>query len=59
MCLFVVLKLYDVDSAIDKSKKVLTTMSRRITKNKWIVISIIVALVLAIILILYYKISHS
>ncbi|TYJ05639.1 hypothetical protein E1A91_A12G176700v1 [Gossypium mustelinum] len=52
-------KLYDVDSAIDKSKKVLTTMSRRITKNKWIVISIIVALVLAIILILYYKISHG
>ncbi|XVF43164.1 hypothetical protein PTKIN_Ptkin02bG0018700 [Pterospermum kingtungense] len=51
-------KLYDVDSAIDKSKKVLTTMSRRITKNKWIVVSIIVALVLAILLILYYKISH-
>ncbi|XWS23149.1 hypothetical protein CRYUN_Cryun29cG0096200 [Craigia yunnanensis] len=51
-------KLYDVDSAIDKSKKVLTTMSRRITKNKWIVVSIIVALVLAIVLILYYKISH-
>ncbi|EOY01832.1 Vesicle transport v-SNARE family protein isoform 3 [Theobroma cacao] len=51
-------KLYEVDNAIDKSKKVLTTMSRRITKNKWIVVSIIVALVLAIILILYYKISH-
>ncbi|XVE91543.1 hypothetical protein REPUB_Repub01dG0018800 [Reevesia pubescens] len=52
-------KLSDVDNAIDKSKKVLTTMSRRITKNKWIVVSIIVALVLAIILILYYKISHN
>ncbi|KAK8659297.1 hypothetical protein V6N13_029503 [Hibiscus sabdariffa] len=51
-------KLYDVDSAIDKSKKVLTTMSRRITKNKWIAGSVIVALVLAIVLILYYKISH-
>ncbi|XVE85820.1 hypothetical protein DITRI_Ditri17bG0121700 [Diplodiscus trichospermus] len=51
-------KLSDVDNAIDKSKKVLTTMSRRITKNKWIVVSIIAALVLAIILILYYKISH-
>ncbi|XP_021299849.1 vesicle transport v-SNARE 12-like [Herrania umbratica] len=51
-------KLYEVDNAIDKSKKVLTTMSRRITKNKWIVVSIIVALVLAIGLILYYKISH-
>ncbi|XVF03283.1 hypothetical protein REPUB_Repub04eG0248100 [Reevesia pubescens] len=51
-------KLSDVDNAIDKSKKVLTTMSRRITKNKWTVVSIIVALVLAIIIILYYKISH-
>ncbi|XP_039018910.1 vesicle transport v-SNARE 12-like [Hibiscus syriacus] len=50
-------KLYDVDDAIDKSKKVLTSMSRRIIKNKWIIV-VIIALVLAIILILYYKISH-
>lgn len=52
-------KLHQVDDAIDKSKKILTAMSRRITKNKWIVTSIIVALVLAIIFIIIYKISHN
>ncbi|CAN1152693.1 Vesicle transport v-SNARE 12 [Linum perenne] len=30
-------KLHGVDDAIDKSKKVLTSMSRRISRNKWIV----------------------
>ncbi|CAA0828716.1 Vesicle transport v-SNARE 12 [Striga hermonthica] len=51
-------KLSDVDSAIDKSKKVLTSMSRRMSRNKWIVGSVIAALVLAIIVILYFKIFH-
>ncbi|XP_073059331.1 vesicle transport v-SNARE 12-like [Primulina eburnea] len=51
-------KLSDVDSAIDKSKKVLTSMSRRISRNKWIVGSIIAALIFAIILVLYFKIFH-
>ncbi|KAK4430033.1 Vesicle transport v-SNARE 12 [Sesamum alatum] len=51
-------KLSDVDSAIDKSKKVLTSMSRRISRNKWILGSIIAALILAIIIVLYFKISH-
>ncbi|CAK9142356.1 unnamed protein product [Ilex paraguariensis] len=51
-------KLHGVDDAIDKSKKVLSAMSRRMTRNKWIVCSIIGALILAIILILYFKISH-
>ncbi|KAL1198361.1 Vesicle transport v-SNARE 12 [Cardamine amara subsp. amara] len=51
-------KLHGVDDAIDKSKKVLTAMSRRMTRNKWIVTSVIVALVLAIILIISYKLSH-
>ncbi|CAF2057657.1 unnamed protein product [Brassica oleracea] len=41
--------LQGVDDAIDKSKKVLTTMSRRMTRNKWIVGSGILALILAII----------
>lgn len=50
-------KLHGVDDAIDKSKKILTTMSRRITRNKWIVGSIIGALVFAIIIVLYYKLS--
>ncbi|XP_010499010.1 PREDICTED: vesicle transport v-SNARE 12 [Camelina sativa] len=51
-------KLHGVDDAIDKSKKVLTAMSRRMTRNKWIVTSVIVALILAIILIISYKLSH-
>ncbi|KAL0772207.1 hypothetical protein Bca101_037358 [Brassica carinata] len=41
--------LQGVDDATDKSKKVLTTMSRRMTRNKWIVGSGILALILAII----------
>ncbi|KDO83026.1 hypothetical protein CISIN_1g047357mg [Citrus sinensis] len=51
-------KLHGVDDAISKSKKVLSSMSRRMTRNKWIVGSIIVALVIAIIFILFYKLSH-
>ncbi|KAF2290117.1 hypothetical protein GH714_002693 [Hevea brasiliensis] len=50
-------KLHGVD-AIDKSKKVLSSMSRRITRNKWIVGSVIAALVLAIIFIISFKVSH-
>lgn len=51
-------KLHEVDNAIDKSKRILTAMSRRITKNKWIAGSVIAALVLAIILIMYFKFRH-
>ncbi|KAI3497779.1 hypothetical protein L1887_33319 [Cichorium endivia] len=51
-------KLHGVDDAIDKSKKVLTAMSRRMSKNKWIIGSVIGALVLAIIFILYFKLTH-
>jgi vesicle transport through interaction with t-SNAREs protein 1 len=51
-------KLHGVDDAIDKSKKILTSMSRRMSRNKLVVGSIIAALVLAIILILYFKLSH-
>ncbi|XP_024029428.1 vesicle transport v-SNARE 12 [Morus notabilis] len=52
-------KLHGVDDAIDKSKKVLTAMSRRMTKHKWIVGSIIGALIVAVILILYFKLFQS
>jgi len=52
-------KLHGVDNAIDKSKKILGAMSKRISRNKWIIGSIIAALVLAIILILYFKLSHN
>nr|GMD28695.1 vesicle transport V-SNARE 12-like [Ipomoea batatas] len=51
-------RLHGVDDAIDKSKKVLTSMSRRISRNKMIVGGIIAALVLAIIVVLYFKLSH-
>ncbi|KAK7281785.1 hypothetical protein RIF29_10062 [Crotalaria pallida] len=50
--------LVEVDDNIDKSKKILTAMSRRMSKNKWIVGSLMIALVLSIILILYFKLTH-
>ncbi|PKA55897.1 Vesicle transport v-SNARE 13 [Apostasia shenzhenica] len=50
--------LHGVDDNIGKSKKILTSMSRRMDRNKWIISSIIAALVLAIVLILYFKLSH-
>lgn len=52
------LQLHGIDDAIDKSKKVLTSMSRRMTKHKWIVGSVIGALVVAIVFVLYFKLSH-
>ncbi|KAK9277487.1 hypothetical protein L1049_007031 [Liquidambar formosana] len=51
-------KLHGIDDAIDKSKRILTTMSRTMTRHKWIVGSIIAALVFTVILIIYYKLSH-
>ncbi|XP_059624177.1 vesicle transport v-SNARE 12-like [Cornus florida] len=48
-------KLHGIDDAIDKSKKVLTSMSRRFSRNKWIIGSVIAALVVAILFILYFK----
>lgn len=50
--------LHGVDDNISRTKKLLTSMSRRMSRNKWILGSIIVVLVLAIILILYYKLTH-
>ncbi|KAI3685078.1 hypothetical protein L6452_34311 [Arctium lappa] len=50
--------LHAVDDNIGRSKKVLTSMSRRMNRNKWILGSIVALLVLAIILILYFKLSH-
>ncbi|XP_076950507.1 vesicle transport v-SNARE 11-like [Bidens hawaiensis] len=47
--------LHGVDDSIGRSKKILTNMSRRMSRNKWIIGSIVAALVLAIILILYFK----
>ncbi|RWR91712.1 Vesicle transport v-SNARE [Cinnamomum micranthum f. kanehirae] len=50
--------LHGVDDNIGKSRKILTAMSRRMSRNKWIIGSIIAVLILAIILILYFKLSH-
>ncbi|KAI9153027.1 hypothetical protein LWI28_004651 [Acer negundo] len=49
--------LHGVDDNIGKSKRVLTSMARRISRNKWTVGIIIAVLVIAIILILYFKLS--
>ena len=51
-------QLHGVDDAIDKSKKVLTAMSRRMSRNKWIIGSVVGVLIVAIIFILFYKLSH-
>ncbi|GAB2289683.1 Vesicle transport v-SNARE 12 [Dionaea muscipula] len=50
--------LHGVDENIGKSKRILTAMSRRMSRNKWIIGSIVAALVLAIVLILYFKLTH-
>lgn len=47
--------LHGVDDNIGRSKRILTNMSRRMGRNKWIIGAIIVVLVLAIALILYFK----
>ncbi|CAN4086311.1 unnamed protein product [Withania somnifera] len=50
--------LHGVDDNISRSKKILTTMSRRMSKNKWIIGTIIAALILSILLVLYFKLAH-
>ncbi|XP_047259643.1 vesicle transport v-SNARE 13 [Capsicum annuum] len=50
--------LHGVDDNIGRSKKILTTMSRRMNRNKWIIGTIIAVLVLAILLVLYFKLAH-
>lgn len=50
--------LHGVDENIGRSRKILTAMSRRMNKNKWIIGTIIAVLVLAVILIVYFKLRH-
>lgn len=50
--------LHGVDDNIGRSRKILTSMSRRMDRNKYMIGSIIAVLVLAIILILYFKLRH-
>ncbi|GAA0144149.1 SNARE protein [Lithospermum erythrorhizon] len=50
--------LNGVDDNISRSKKILTTMSRRMSRNKWIIGTIIAVLIFAILMVLYFKITH-
>ena len=50
--------LHGVDDNVGKSKKILAAMSKRMDRNKWIIGGIIAALVLAILLILYFKLAY-
>ncbi|KMZ62595.1 Vesicle transport v-SNARE 13 [Zostera marina] len=50
--------LHGVDDNISKSKKILVTMTKRLSRNKWTLGSIISALALAILLVLYFKLIH-
>ncbi|KAK7858044.1 vesicle transport v-snare 13 [Quercus suber] len=50
--------IHGVDDNVSRSKKILTSMSRRMSRNKCIIGSIVAILVLAIIFILYFKLTH-
>ncbi|KAG8055696.1 hypothetical protein GUJ93_ZPchr0001g31426 [Zizania palustris] len=50
--------LHGVDDNVGKSKKILAAMSKRMDRNKWIIGGIIAALVLAILFILYFKLTN-
>ncbi|XP_073279191.1 vesicle transport v-SNARE 11-like [Primulina huaijiensis] len=49
--------MYGVDDNISRSKKIMTNISRRMDRNKWVIGSIIVVLVIAIAVVLYFKLS--
>ncbi|KAI4389045.1 hypothetical protein MLD38_001309 [Melastoma candidum] len=49
--------LHGVDENIGRSKKILTAMSRTMNRNKWIIGLIIAVLVVAIVVILYFKLK--
>lgn len=51
------MQLHGVDDNTDKSKKILSNMSRRMDKSKWILSTIAVLLIFVIILIVYFKLS--
>ncbi|XP_057754269.1 vesicle transport v-SNARE 13-like [Arachis stenosperma] len=49
--------LHGVDDNVGKSKKILSNISRRMSRNKWIITTIVIVLVLVIASILYFKLS--
>ncbi|KAH7424377.1 hypothetical protein KP509_11G005300 [Ceratopteris richardii] len=50
--------LMDVDDNIGRSKKILLSMSRRMSRNKWIMWGLIGTLVVVILFVLYVKLTH-
>ncbi|XP_042042102.1 vesicle transport v-SNARE 13-like isoform X2 [Salvia splendens] len=50
--------LHGVDDNIGRSKKILTNMSRRMNRNKWMIGTVIAVLIIAILLVLYFKLIH-
>ncbi|XP_039122897.1 vesicle transport v-SNARE 13-like [Dioscorea cayenensis subsp. rotundata] len=50
--------LHGVDDNIGKSRKILSAMSKRMDRNKWMIGCVIAVLVVAITLILYFKLAH-
>ncbi|KGN59550.1 vesicle transport v-SNARE 13 [Cucumis sativus] len=49
--------LHGVDDNVGRSKRILTNMTRRMNKNKWTISCILTVLVIAIIVILYFKLK--
>ncbi|KAL2252378.1 vesicle transport v-SNARE 11 [Sesamum indicum] len=49
--------MHGVDDNISRSKKIISNISRRMDRNKWIIGAIITVLVIAIAVILYFKLS--
>ncbi|CAI9752702.1 unnamed protein product [Fraxinus pennsylvanica] len=49
--------LHGVDDNVSRSKRIITSMSRRMNRNKWIIGAVTTVLVIAIIVILYFKLS--
>ncbi|XP_051117949.1 vesicle transport v-SNARE 11-like [Andrographis paniculata] len=49
--------LFGVDDNVGKSKRIINNISSRMNRNKWIIIAIVTVLVIAIAVVLYFKLS--
>ncbi|KAL8038584.1 hypothetical protein ABFX02_11G117200 [Erythranthe guttata] len=47
--------MHGVDENIGKSRKIITNISRRMDRNKWVIGAIITVLIIAIFVVLYFK----
>jgi vesicle transport through interaction with t-SNAREs protein 1 len=52
------MQLLSVDDSVGKSRHILGSMNQRMSQHKWIILTVIAVLVLAIALIVYVK-MHS